>query len=508
MYKTIEAKLNAQNEELMQRAKVIEELKTSLSIFIDKYNKLKVDLEKERQYGIQISLGLKNSQRAKKKGKGFPPLRITHFSSYYPRCVVRKKTATNPKSEVELKELKEKFEKFKSEKNKNENEWNLNLNKLKGELDESQKKLLSCQEELSHERKDKDKTNDIIKGYLSSIETLKEEKNKKTNEISQLNDKMKEILNEKTKICEQIQSLKKESESWKTNEDNYKKTIQKQKEEISQLKADSIVNFQKSKKENDELMFQLSKMNDKLVEINNTHKQAKNVKPSVILKPENKVSIFLVSNKPTNTKKYDDTIIQLKNDLTSMTKKNNELTDSITKIKIMMKDKDKKHKNNVTELKNSIVNMYEKYNVLLLNLEKTTSNKLDKMKEKITHVKKSLSVIPNKAGKNEKAMKIIISKLENEKEKLLTRISNTDISIKEKDKRLTNYEKILKQKDELIAKYENELKTKSCNYSELEAMNKELCQKLEMYIIENSGKSKVIEERNEEIKKLKKMIPK
>ena len=105
MYKTIEAKLNAQNEELMQRAKVIEELKTSLSIFIDKYNKLKVDLEKERQYGIQISLGLKNSQRAKKKGKGFPPLRITHFSSYYPRSVVRKKTATNPKSEAELKEL-------------------------------------------------------------------------------------------------------------------------------------------------------------------------------------------------------------------------------------------------------------------------------------------------------------------------------------------------------------------------------------------------------------------
>ena len=44
MYKTIEAKLNAQNEELMQRAKVIEELKTSLSIFIDKYNKLKVNV--------------------------------------------------------------------------------------------------------------------------------------------------------------------------------------------------------------------------------------------------------------------------------------------------------------------------------------------------------------------------------------------------------------------------------------------------------------------------------
>lgn len=134
----------------MQRAKVIEELKTSLSIFIDKYNKLKVELEKERQYGIQVSLGMKSSQRLLKKGKSFGVLKITHFSSYFPKS---RKKPEKPKSEIELKELKEKFEQFKNEKNQIENEWNLSLNKLKGELEEKQKLLTECQSELENEKK-------------------------------------------------------------------------------------------------------------------------------------------------------------------------------------------------------------------------------------------------------------------------------------------------------------------------------------------------------------------
>jgi hypothetical protein len=39
--KTIEAKISQQSQELANRAKVIEELKVSLVIFIDKYNDLK-----------------------------------------------------------------------------------------------------------------------------------------------------------------------------------------------------------------------------------------------------------------------------------------------------------------------------------------------------------------------------------------------------------------------------------------------------------------------------------
>ena len=44
--KAIEAKLQQQTLELMNRAKVIEELKVSLSIFIDKYNELKKSIDK------------------------------------------------------------------------------------------------------------------------------------------------------------------------------------------------------------------------------------------------------------------------------------------------------------------------------------------------------------------------------------------------------------------------------------------------------------------------------
>jgi hypothetical protein len=46
--KAIENKLQQQAIELMNRAKVIEELKVSLSIFIDKYNELKKNTEKGR----------------------------------------------------------------------------------------------------------------------------------------------------------------------------------------------------------------------------------------------------------------------------------------------------------------------------------------------------------------------------------------------------------------------------------------------------------------------------
>jgi len=45
MIKTIENKLVQQTVELANRAKVIEELKVSLSIFIDKYNELKTAVD-------------------------------------------------------------------------------------------------------------------------------------------------------------------------------------------------------------------------------------------------------------------------------------------------------------------------------------------------------------------------------------------------------------------------------------------------------------------------------
>ncbi len=46
--KTIENKLHQQTQELINRAKVIEELKLSLTLLIDRYNELKKTTEKDR----------------------------------------------------------------------------------------------------------------------------------------------------------------------------------------------------------------------------------------------------------------------------------------------------------------------------------------------------------------------------------------------------------------------------------------------------------------------------
>ena len=130
IFKSIEAKLNAQNAELMQRAKVIEELKTSLAIFIDKYNKLKSDFEKEKQNGIQIALGLNaGSHRHKKLKLPFRNLKITHFSGYYPK-LIKKKLNT----ELELKELQETNQKLIQDKQQIEDELHNKIQSLENEL--------------------------------------------------------------------------------------------------------------------------------------------------------------------------------------------------------------------------------------------------------------------------------------------------------------------------------------------------------------------------------------
>ena len=52
--------------ELLERGKVIEELKNSLTLIMDKYTKIKSELDKQKQYGIQLSANLRQSQKKKK----------------------------------------------------------------------------------------------------------------------------------------------------------------------------------------------------------------------------------------------------------------------------------------------------------------------------------------------------------------------------------------------------------------------------------------------------------
>ena len=259
----MEAKLEAQSNELSQRAKIIEELKTSLSIYIDKYNKLKVDFEKEKQYGINVSLGLKNSQRKKSTKKSFGPLRITHFSAYYPKAVPRKKTS-KPKSANELKELKIKYDKLKQEKENNENEWNINLNKLKVELEEANKKFSRSENEIAALLK---KQKEEESSSLTTAKKLSEEIQQKEAEIKKITEKLSALTKDKEKEAVENSVLKKELERLRTQESNQKQIMITQKEEINRLKVEQMIKFQKTKEENDDLMNQIASLNDKLVSL-------------------------------------------------------------------------------------------------------------------------------------------------------------------------------------------------------------------------------------------------
>jgi chromosome segregation ATPase len=103
-----------------------------------------------------------------------------------------------------------------------------------------------------------------------------------------------------------------------------------------------------------------------------------------------------------------------------------------------------------------------------------------------------------------------IKKLENnlkEKELKIKNYSNNKNKIDEKinkyEELIKKYEDEIKNKENEILKLKNELKNKILNYEQLNCNYHEIKNQLNMYIIENNGKSKIIEERNEEINKLK-----
>ena len=89
IYKTIEDKYNEQSKELAERTRVIAELKNNISDITDKYNKLKIDFEKQKQYYITLTLNLR-SQKKKNSylsnssknitSYNFHNLQISHFS--------------------------------------------------------------------------------------------------------------------------------------------------------------------------------------------------------------------------------------------------------------------------------------------------------------------------------------------------------------------------------------------------------------------------------------------
>ena len=116
--------------ELLERGKVIEELKNSLTLIMDKYTKIKSELDKQKQYGIQLSANLRQSQKKKSRtissyrtianstSTSFAPFslfRITHFSHFFARCTLKKKVKVQIDDNDNVKKLKEELDNYKKE---------------------------------------------------------------------------------------------------------------------------------------------------------------------------------------------------------------------------------------------------------------------------------------------------------------------------------------------------------------------------------------------------------
>lgn len=519
IFKSIETKLNAQNAELMQRAKVIEELKTSLAIFIDKYNKLKSDFEKEKQNGIQIAMSLNGgSHRHKKLKLPFRNLKITHFSGYYPKLIKRKLNTEN-----EFKELQETNQKLINDKQQIENEFNIKIQSLQNELNNNNVLLTQYKNDI-------DKNSNHIKSLQNDIKTktmlisqYKNENEKLKSEYTNVNDNYNNEINklklENESLLKQITEyknnlniitkVKNEIEIKNTqlinNEQSNMKVISSLQNEISSLKEQSLQLQSQTKHEHDTLLSQITSLQQQQQQLTRlTHFNPTTLK---LILHQTQFNVIGTNTFSLKLKAKDNEcalrIEKLKQEYTLKLK---QLTDKLTSLKSSTKDKNKIHKEQLESVKNQIIKMYEQYNVFLLQYDKKVYDKLNTMTIKINKMKGNIQHLNINKGKNDQQLKMLIAKLENENDKLILKITNLEAIIKEKDKKIFLYQKTITDKDKLIIQMENEYRIKYARFVELEATNKELINKVEMYIIENNGKSKVIEERNEEIKKLKQML--
>ena len=153
-----------------------------------------------------------------------------------------------------------------------------------------------------------------------------------------------------------------------------------------------------------------------------------------------------------------------------------------------------------------MIKVYESFNIKFIEFQNIYEKKIKQMEEKIQRMKLLLNQKKQLRRTSTKGFKIELSKLENEKQKMLTQINNYEINFKARSKENKILKDEIKEKEKLITELKKEIRENKIKISELENDNKVLKQQLEMYIIENNGKSKIIEERNEEIKKYKEIL--
>ena len=576
---------------------------------MDKYTKLKLELDKQKQYGLQLSASLHQAQKKKNNrimssyrtivnstSSSFFPAslyRITHFSHYFARSKLKKKIKVQIEDNNEkIIKLKEELENCKKESEKKENSYISQINIISKELEKMRKKNEEYEENLQNFKK------------MKKFELEKEIENRKkimNDEIEKLNKEIYRINNELEKVKEEndvmknenknVAEMKNEIENNKKKEKEKDLLINELKMENDRLKKQSALNYKLIKEENDDLIKDINKLNDVIKLMKNKEKEYKEKeekdkkereeKEKKMMEEERKriekekeknldaknkflkvIKVMRVysnsficknnkNNNSNNSNNNNAEIIKLKeiekkyNELKKEKNKSDEnnMRNDIIHLKEIKSIKEKYEKE-IKELKRDITSLNNQINIISINntsyqnsnnhikkiisditehfnknmisTQKKYENKIYNMKQKIKKIKNILIKYINNNNNKEKeedrnivminGLKEEISKIEKGKQKLEVQLSNYDIHFKKQKNEIIKLKNELMETNKKLDKLKNENRWNENDKSDLDDMNKKLKKQLEMYIIENNGKSKVIEERNNEISKLKELL--
>ena len=499
-------------------------------------------MEREKQYGIQVAMNMRQSMSKRGKEGLFVgknnrenrhffqenSLRITHFSQYYRKSDAFSKRLEDNNRAIErqreeVRELKEKIDEIKHASAAKEAELSSKITTLQQDLNSLTDSLRVKQAEFDQYKTAKEKE------WKKIREKEKEAEEKNREKMSVLLEEHKREIND---LEEELRMMKSENEGILGKNKRLEEVINEQNKEIERLNKLSSLNLKLTKEENEELLKELKEANEKITQMTNGSKakQLQNKQEiklqllSGVKAEEKSGKIVEVLNKEklnlsNKIKELNHKIMKL----TAENEKNNtiktrnlsEFGNNIT----IIRTPESVNYGDLVEIKGKMVDFYERFNVNLLKMNDMFGklmvkydNKIKKIKEKIESKVKGDIVLKKKRHSmqskgNIDAMrngfKNEISKLEKEKQKLEVQISNYDMHYQRQTKEITSLrtlvEKCSRENVDLNVKI-NEINIK---FEERESMIKTLRKQLEMYIIENSGKSKIIEERNNEIDELK-----
>ena len=534
---------------------------------MDKYTKMKAELENQKKYNLQLSTSLHKQQ--KKKNRVMSSLykvnpnminnnilssaylyRITHFSHYFPRSKITKKI--KPGFEEESKnnnyqKMKEEFDECKKNYEKNENYF---LSEI-SELNRKNEELIKDKEKLEENAKEiiLNKNKEIEKEKQNKHRLLFEEKEKNKKEIDKLNNEINLLKDENSKIKlenDNYKNINKLFDDLKEKEKNNEKIISDLKLENERLLKQTTLKFKLVKEENDELIKDVNKLNDalnkmKLKEKDFIEKEKQYIEKENQLILKQKQYEEQKQNDLNLNKKYNNNNLKVMRIFSNkFIYKNNKITEMILKLKESEKKYTqlKKEKENIeniaqnnqdntllikakyekdinvsnNEIKNIVMELSEHFNKILIRTQSKYDNKIISMKQKLVKMKNTLmKYIKTKNSLNNNnaiitELKDELSQMEKEKQKMKVKISNYDINFKKLNNEITLLKTELSEANKTLNKLNSEARFNYNDKYELDNMNKKLKKQLEMYIIENNGKSKVIEERNNEITKLKELL--